>query len=86
MDNVDNNLILLNMFIINLLYKDNYFSKLEYNNIKTINNNCMIVRGDDCPTNITMKKEVQRYIYFFLLELIKLIISNKNELVNQKNI
>lgn len=86
MDNVEDNLILLNNFIIEILYKDNYFSENEFNNITTINNNCKVNRVIDCPTNITMKKEVQRYIYFFLLEFIKLILSNKNENTDEINV
>ena len=77
MDNVEDNLILLNNFIIEILYKDNYFNENEFNNITTINNNCKVDINIDCPTNISMKKEIQRYIYFFLLEFIKLILSNK---------
>lgn len=86
MENVDNNLISLNDFIIEILFKDNYFSTNEYNNIKNINNNCKINKEIDCITNITMKKEVQRYTYFFLLEFIKLILSNKNENTDEINV
>ena len=86
MDNVEDNLILLNNFIIEILYKDNYFSENEFNNITTINNNCKVNRDIDCPTNISMKKEIQRYIYFFLLEFIKLILSNKNENTDEINV
>lgn len=86
MDNVEDNLILLNNFIIEILYKDNYFNENEFNNITTINNNCKVNRVIDCPTNISMKKEIQRYIYFFLLEFIKLILSNKNENTDEINV
>lgn len=86
MDNVEDNLILLNNFIIEILYKDNYFSENEFNNITTINNNCKVDINIDCPTNISMKKEIQRYIYFFLLEFIKLILSNKNENTDEINV
>ena len=65
MENVEDNLILLNNFIIEILYKDNYFNENEFNNITTINNNCKVNRVIDCPTYISMKKEIQRYIYFF---------------------
>jgi len=86
MENVEDNLILLNNFIIEILYKDNFFSENEFNNITTINNNCKVNRDIDCPTNISMKKEIQRYIYFFLLEFIKLILSNKNENTDEINV
>lgn len=86
MDNVEDNLILLNNFIIEILYKDNYFNENEFNNITTINNNCKVDINIDCPTNISMKKEIQRYIYFFLLEFIKLILSNKNENTDEINV
>lgn len=86
MDNVEDNLILLNNFMIEILYKDNYFNENEFNNITTINNNCKVDINIDCPTNISMKKEIQRYIYFFLLEFIKLILSNKNENTDEINV
>ena len=86
MENVEDNLILLNNFIIEILYKDNYFNENEFNNITTINNNCKVDINIDCPTNISMKKEIQRYIYFFLLEFIKLILSNKNENTDEINV
>lgn len=86
MENLEDNLILLNNFIIEILYKDNYFNENEFNNITTINNNCKVNRVIDCPTNISMKKEIQRYIYFFLLEFIKLILSNKNENTDEINV
>ena len=86
MDNVEDNLILLNNFIIEILYKDNYFNENEFNNITTINNNCKVDINIDCPTNISMNKEIQRYIYFFLLEFIKLILSNKNENTDEINV
>lgn len=86
MENVDDNLIALNNFIIEILYKENYLNENEYNNIKAINNNCKIDKNIDCITNINMKKEVQRYIYFFLLEFIKLILSNRNENTDEINV
>jgi len=83
-NNITNNLINLNSFIINMLYNDNYFNESEYNKITNINNNCK-VSGDDCHTNKTMKIEVQRYIYFFLLEFIKLCLSNIETNTNDIN-
>ena len=62
---MDDNLLNLNSFIINMLYNNNYFNESEYNKITNINNNCK-VSGDDCDINKTMKLEVQRYIFFFI--------------------
>jgi len=83
---MDDNLLNLNNFIINILYNDNYFNESEYNKITNINNNCKINEIDDCATNKTMKTEVQRYIYFFLLEFIKLCLSNKETNTNEINV
>jgi len=83
---MDDNLLNLNNFIINILYNYHYFNESEYNKITNINNNCKINEIDDCETNKTMKTEVQRYIYFFLLEFIKLVLSNKNTNTNEINI
>jgi len=82
---ITDNLLNLNSFIINMLYNNNYFNESEYNKITNINNNCK-VSDDDCDINKTMKTEVQRYIYFFLLEFIKLCISNKNTNTNEINV
>jgi hypothetical protein len=84
-NNITDNLLNLNSFIINMLYNDNYFNESEYNKITNINNNCK-VSDDDCDINKTMKIEVQRYIYFFLLEFIKLCLSNKETNTNEINV
>jgi aspartate carbamoyltransferase regulatory subunit len=83
---MDDNLLNLNNFIIKILYNNNYFNESEYNKITNINNNCKINEIDDCDINKTMKTEVQRYIYLFLLEFIKLCLSNKETNTNKINI
>ncbi len=55
-------------------------------NIKHINSECIINTDCDCNANIKMKQDMQHYIYFFLLEYIKLITLNKcNEINNEIN-
>ena len=71
-------LVLLNDFIINIIYKHKYFNENEYNSIKNINTNTKIERYLDCPTNTQMKKDAQHYILYFLLEYIKHITSILN--------
>ena len=71
-------LVLLNDFIINIIYKHKYFNENEYNSIKNINTNTKIERYLDCPTNTQMKKDAQHYIFYFLLEYIKHITSILN--------
>lgn len=78
-EETDNMRVKLNEFISNIINKLNYFSTEEYNNILHINKQCIINNDIDCPTNIKMKQEMQHYIYFFLLEYIKLISSNKEK-------
>jgi hypothetical protein len=68
-------LILLNDFIIDIIYKHKYFNENEYNSIKKINNKSKIRKSIDCPTNIQMKKDTQHYTFYFLLEYIKHITS-----------
>jgi hypothetical protein len=77
--NTENIRIKLNEFICNIINKHNYFSIEEYNNILYINEQCVINNDIDCPINIKMKQDMQQYIYFFLLEYIKLISSNKEK-------
>ena len=72
-------LVSLNNFIIDVIYKNKYFNEIEYNSIKNINNNSIIERKIDCPTNIQMKKDVQYYTFYFLLEYIKNITSINNK-------
>jgi hypothetical protein len=74
-------LVLLNDFIIDIIYKHKYFNENEYNSIKNINTNSKIQRYLDCPTNTQMKKDAQHYIFYFLLEYIKHITS----ILNKKN-
>jgi hypothetical protein len=74
-------LILLNDFIIDIIYKHKYFNEYEYNSIKKINNKSKIERPIDCLTNIQMKKDTQHYTFYFLLEYIKHITS----ILNKKN-
>ena len=71
-------LVLLNDFIINIIYKHKYFNENEYNSIKNINTNTKIERYLDCPTNTQLKKDAQHYIFYFLLEYIKHITSILN--------
>ena len=74
-------LILLNDFIIEIINKHKYFTDSEYHSIKNINNNCNI--DIDSQTNIINKKDIQHYIFYFLLEYIKHITScnNKNNII-----
>jgi len=74
-------LILLNDFIIDIIYKHKYFNENEYNSIKNINTKSKIDKYLDCPTNTQMKKDAHHYIFYFLLEYIKHITS----ILNKKN-
>jgi hypothetical protein len=76
--------IKLNAFIIDIINKHQQFSNEEYKNIKHINSECIINTDCDCNTNIKMKQDMQHYIYFFLLEYIKLITSNKCNEINKE--
>jgi hypothetical protein len=55
--------------------------------LKKISNSC-IINEDDCHTSITSKINMQHYIFYFLLEFIKLNISenNNNNNTNNENI
>ena len=72
-------LFLLNNFIIEIIYKHKHFNEVEYNAIKNISDNSIIERKIDCPANIQMKKDVQYYTFYFLLEYIKNITSINNK-------
>lgn len=76
--NTNNTLILLNDLIINIINDKKYFNEIEYQNIKKINNDCSINNDDDCLTTIKNKLDMQHYIFYFLLEFIKLNISDNN--------
>jgi hypothetical protein len=87
--NTNNNiLILLNEFIIDIINDKKYFNSFEYENIKKISNSC-IINEDDCHTSITSitsKINMQHYIFYFLLEFIKLNISENNNNNTNENI
>jgi hypothetical protein len=71
-NNITNNLLNLNSFIINMLYKDNFFNESEYNKITNINNNCK-VSDDDCDINKTMKNRGSEIYLFFLIRIYKIM-------------
>jgi hypothetical protein len=77
-NNNDNILILLNNFIIDIINKRKLFSDNEYENIKKINKSCEFDNENDCQTTIKNKLDIQHYIFYFLLEFIKLNISDNN--------
>jgi hypothetical protein len=77
-NNNDNILILLNDFIIDIINDKNFFNNIEYENIKKINKSCEIDNENDCQTTINNKSNIQHYIFYFLLEFIKLNISDNN--------
>jgi hypothetical protein len=77
-NNNDNILILLNDFIIDIINKRKLFSDNEYENIKKINKTCEFDNENDCQTTIKNKLDIQHYIFYFLLEFIKLNISDNN--------
>jgi hypothetical protein len=81
----NNTLILFNELIIDIINDKKYFNKVEYENIKKINNNCNISNEDDCLTTIKNKLDMQHYIFYFLLEFIKLNISENNNNYNNEN-
>jgi hypothetical protein len=83
--NHTNILILLNEFIIDIINDKKYFNSFKYENIKKISNSC-IINEDDCHTSITSKINMQHYIFYFLLEFIKLNISENNNNTNNENI
>ena len=68
-------LITLNDLIIDIINDKNYFNKNEYENIKKINKSCDINYTEDCQISINNKINIQHYIFYFLLEFIKLNIS-----------
>ena len=68
-------LIMLNDLIIDIINDKNYFNKIEYENIKKINKSCDINYKEDCQISINNKINIQHYIFYFLLEFIKLNIS-----------
>jgi len=77
-NNNDNILILLNDFIIDIINKRKLFSDNEYENIKKINKTCEFDNENDCQPTIKNKLDMQHYIFYFLLEFIKLNISDNN--------
>lgn len=82
-------LILLNDLIIEIINDKKYFNKIEYENIKKINKSCDINYNEDCQTSINNKINIQHYIFYFLLEFIKLNITenssnNNNDEKNNK--
>ena len=70
---------LLNDFIIDIIYKHNYFSESEYKSIININNSSKIDYEDDNNTTSKNKIDVQHYTFYFLLEYIKNITSINNK-------
>ena len=81
-------LITLNDLIIDIINDKKYFNKIEYENIKKINKSCDINYDEDCQISINNKINIQHYIFYFLLEFIKLNIaenvSNNNSEENIK--
>ena len=82
-DSITDSLILLNELIIEIINNKNYFNNDEYININKINKSCMI-EDDDCNTTKNNKLNIQHYIFYFLLEFIKLNISENNN-INSNN-
>lgn len=80
MSRTNNTLILLNELIINIINDKKYSKDIEYENIKKINNECIINNDNDCQTTIKNKLDMQHYIFYFLLEFMKL---NTSENENQ---
>ena len=80
-----NVLISLNDLIIDIINDKKYFSKVEFENIKKINKDCSIDNENDCQTSINHKLNIQHYIFYFLLEFIKLNISENNNNSNTTN-
>jgi hypothetical protein len=74
----------LNTFIIDITKSKKYFTEDQYNKIKNINNECMFDDKDDDITN-TLKTDMQHYVFYFLLEYIKLIVSDNNQKKNNLN-
>jgi hypothetical protein len=72
-------LYLLNDFIIEIIYKHNYFNKSEYRSIQNINNSSKIEYEYDDHTTSKNKIDVQHYTFYFLLEYIKNMTSNNNK-------
>ena len=70
----NNTLILFNELIIDIINDKKYFNKVEYENIKKINNNCNINDEDDCLTTIKNKLDMQHYIFYFLYNEIVLLL------------
>lgn len=64
----------------------NILMKLNIKILKKINNDCSINNDDDCLTTIKNKLDMQHYIFYFLLEFIKLNISENNNNNNNDEI
>lgn len=71
----------LNDFIIDIMKSKKYFTEEEYNKIKNINS--ILIENDENENKI--KIDMQHYIYYFLLEYIKLTISDNNQKNNHLN-
>jgi hypothetical protein len=80
-----NILILLNDLMIDIMNDKKYFNNIEYENIKKINKSCEINYKEDCQVSINNKLNIQHYIFYFLLEFIKLNISENNNNNNNNN-
>jgi hypothetical protein len=75
-------IIRLNDFIIDIMKSKKYFTENEYNKIKHINNDCVLNEEDDdndYHRENKLKTDMQHYIFYFLLEYTKLIISDNNQ-------
>jgi hypothetical protein len=79
----------LNDFIIDIIKSKKYFTEDQYNTIKHINNDCIINNDNNNNNNdndnTTLKNDMQHYIFYFLLEYIKLLVSDNNYKNNDIN-
>jgi hypothetical protein len=69
-------IIILNKLIIDIIKERKYFNDIEYETIIRINDSCEI-DNYDCNVNRKNREEIQHYIFYFLLEYIKLMVADK---------
>jgi len=89
-------LIKLNYFIIDIIKLKKYFTEDQYDKIKHINNDCILDNnngngGNDDEDDYNnenenkLKIDMQHYVFYFLLEYIKLLVSDNNQKKNELN-
>jgi len=74
-------IIILNKLIIDIIKERKYFNDIKYETIIRINDSSEI-EDYDCNINKKNKEEIQHYIFYILLEYIKLMVADKTNTLN----